>query len=390
MKYNFNQIIDRYNTNSIKWDGVDKYFKGKDLFPMWVADMDFSAPPELIERIRKRLDHGVFGYTLFPDIYYQSIINWLNRRHNWKISQDWILYSPGVVPAVNYAIQAFTHPGDKVIVQTPVYYPFFPAVKNNGRQLVCNELKFCKDNYIMDFDDLTKKIDDRTNMIILCSPHNPVGRVWEKSELIQLADICLKNDILIVSDEIHFDLIYPGYKHTITASLSDEISLNTITCIAPSKTFNIAGLKSSAVIIENEKLRNRYNHVLLQNGVLHSDPLSIEATIAAYDQCENWLDQLLVYLEKNVEIVMKYFPDHNLDIIPIRPQGTYLIWLDFRRLNLSDQEIDDRLLNRGKIALDPGHIFGKGGEGFQRINIACPREMLMKGLEKIKTAVKDV
>ncbi|MGC9367584.1 MAG: MalY/PatB family protein [bacterium] len=390
MKYSFDQIIDRYNTNSIKWDGVDKYFQGKNLFPMWVADMDFATPPEVIEALRKRIDHGVFGYTLFPDSYYQAIIDWLLKRHNWKIRQEWILYSPGVVPAVNYAIQAFTHPGDKVIVQTPVYYPFFPAVKNNGRQLVCNELKYSNDKYIMDLDELKGQIDDRTKMIILCSPHNPVGRVWEKSELIQLVEICLRNEILIVSDEIHFDLIYPGYKHTITASLSDEISKNTITCIAPSKTFNIAGLKSSAVIIENEKLRSRYNHVLLQNGVMHSDPLSIEAAIAAYNRCEQWLEQLLVYLKENVEIVMNYFQEQNLNIIPVKPQGTYLIWLDFRGLSLSDQEIDQRLLNRGKIALDPGHIFGKGGEGFQRINIACPRKLLVKGLHKIKTAVKDV
>ncbi|MTI68854.1 MAG: pyridoxal phosphate-dependent aminotransferase [Firmicutes bacterium] len=389
MKYNFDKVIDREGSDCIKWDHVDLYFGKKDLLPMWVADMDFEVPKEINEAIKKRTEHGVYGYTKRPDSFYYSLINWTNKRHNWDIKKEWIIYTPGVVPAINIAINAYTKPGDKVIIQSPVYFPFSESVKNNGRQLIDNELKLENGRYVMDFEDLEKKIDSRVKLLILCSPHNPIGRVWNEEELKKLGEICLKNDILIVSDEIHSDIIYKGSKHIPISNISNKLANNTITCLAPSKTFNIAGLSASSIIIPNEKLRIEFNKEIDNLHIGMANIFGMVALEAAYNYGEKWLEELLEYLEGNVKFVMDFIDDiPNVNVI--RPEGTYLMWIDFNGLELNDEKLKDLIINKAKVALNDGEDFGPGGKGFKRMNIACPRSILKEGLERIAKAVKEI
>jgi len=389
MTYNFDEIIDRDPTNAVKWTLRKSLHGDEDIIPLWVADMDFASPPAVTEALKARAAHPLYGYTGATDSYYESIIEWMNKRHEWKIKREWICFTPGVVTAIDVAIQAYTNPGDKIIVQPPVYYPFASTVRNNGRQLVENCLKLENSRYVMDYEDLEKKIDARTKMIILCSPHNPIGRVWKRSELEKLVDVCSRKDILIVSDEIHSDLILGKIKHTCIASLSDEASRRTITLTAPSKTFNIAGLKTSNIIIPEKKLREAYMNILVNNGY-GSNIFGLTAAEAAYSKGEAWLEELLEYLRANLKLLEEYISTKipELKVFPV--EGTYLPWIDCKELCLDDPQLNDLFLKDAKLWLDTGTMFGSGGSGFMRINIACPRSLLIQALERLENAVKNL
>ncbi|ACR78872.1 MULTISPECIES: MalY/PatB family protein [Kosmotoga] len=389
-KYDFDKFIDRRETNSYKWDYLDEAFGTRDLIPMWVADMDFEAPKPVIEAIKNRAQHGCYGYTARPDSYYESIMNWLEKRHSWKVEKEWLLHSPGVVPGIVIAILAFTNPGDKVIIQTPVYHPFYSTVRENGRQLVKNPLKLENGKYFMNFEDLESKIDERARMLILCNPHNPGGRVWTEGELLKLGELCIKHDLIILSDEIHSDIIMPGYKHIPIASISQELADRTITYIAPSKTFNLAGLTTSTVIISNQRLRRIYNNMLSSLELNLGNVFGIVATEAAYRYGEEWLEQLLKYLKGNLEFLKKFISERLPEIKVVEPEGTYLVWLDFRGLGMDQEELRKFIIEKAKLGLNDGVTFGEEGKGFQRMNIACPRSILKKALEQLETAVKNL
>ena len=389
MKYNFDEVIDRTNYHSVKWDDLETTFGAvpKDVLPMWVADMEFRSPQPVIEAIKKAAEHGIYGYTSRPDSYYQAIIDWMERRHSWKVKKDWLAFSPGVVPALSFIIRAFTQPGDKVVDQPPVYYPFFRVIENNGCRVVNNPLKFSNKKYFIDWEDLERKIDDpRVKLLILCSPHNPVGRVWQKEELIILGEICLKHNIIVVSDEIHADILFKGYKHTPFASISPAFAHHSITCTAPSKTFNLAGLQTSTIIIPNKKYYKIYNNILDSLALDENNVFGLVALEAAYRDGEEWLEQLLAYLNENLEFLMKYFRERIPKIKVIKPEGTYLVWLDCRQLGLSTKDLNNFMINKAGVALDGGDWFGTEGKGFMRINIACPRSFLEECLKRIERA----
>ena len=393
MKYNFDEVIDRTKYHSVKWDELEATFGAvpKDVLPMWVADMEFRSPQPVIEAIKKAAEHGIYGYTSRPDSYYQAIIDWMERRHNWKVKKDWLAFSPGVVPALSFIIRAFTQPGDKVVVQPPVYYPFFRVIENNGCHVVNNPLKLSNKKYFMDWEDLESKVDDpRVKLLILCSPHNPVGRVWQKEELIILGEICLEHNIIVVSDEIHADILFEGYKHLPFASISPAFAHHSITCTAPSKTFNLAGLQTSTIIIPNKKYYKIYNSILDGFALDENNVFGLVALEAAYRYGEEWLEQLLSYLNENLKFLMKYFKERIPKIKVIKPEGTYLIWLDCRQLGLSAKDLNNFMIKKARVALDDGYWFGTEGKGFMRINIACPRSFLEEGLKRIEKAVNSI
>jgi len=391
MKYDFDEVIDRTNYHSVKWDELETTFGAKDVLPMWIADMEFRSPQPVIEAIKKVNEHGIYGYTSRPLSYYQAIINWMEKRHNWKIKKDWIAYSPGVVPALSLIIRAFCQPGDKVIVQPPVYCPFFRVIENNGCHVVNNPLKLSNKKYFIDWEDLERKVDDpRVRLLILCSPHNPVGRVWQKEELIILGEICLKHNIIVVSDEIHADILFKGYKHTPFASISPAFAHNSITCTAPSKTFNLAGLQTSTIIIPNKKYYKIYENILDSLALNENNVFGLVALEAAYRDGEEWLEQLLSYLNENLEFLVKYFQEKIPKIKVIKPEGTYLVWLDCRPLGLSAKDLNNFMIKKARVALDDGYWFGIEGKGFMRINIACPRSFLEEGLRRIERAVSSI
>ena len=381
--YNFDKIIDREHTANVKYDLRETYFGRKDVLPMWVADMDFATPDFITSAVQRRAEHLIYGYSYRTDSYFRSIIDWFTRRYQWPIKKEWILFSPGVVPAFNFALQAYTNPGDKIIVQPPVYFPFFSAIKNNNRIQLDNQLIYSGGRYTIDFDDLREKARE-AKMIFLCSPHNPSGRCWTKEELNELAAICLENEVLILSDEIHSDLILPGFKHIPTASLSGEIANKTITCVAPSKTFNIAGLATSNVIIEDEELRNAFNEAIEKVHVAGGNLFGKVALEAGYTHGDQWLDELLVYLQGNFKLLEERIESEFplLSVVPL--EATYLSWIDFSKTGLSDEEIKDRLINKAGLGLSHGPIFGKGGEGFQRMNLGAPRAIVEEGIDRLK------
>lgn len=388
--YNFDEIVERRGTNCEKWDGLKELYGRDDLLPLWVADMDFSAPPAISSALEKRGEHNIYGYTYCGDEYYEAVIGWMSRRHNWDIKKEWIVFTPGVVPALSLAIKAFTKPGDKVIIQSPVYHPFYDVIGNNGRHIVNNPLIYKDGKYTMDYEDLEEKIDSRTRILLLCNPHNPVGRVWTKEELNKLGEICLKNDIIIISDEIHFDIVYKDYNHTVMANISPEIRENCIVCTAPSKTFNIAGLQMSNIIIPNDKLRNRYKTEFENSRISGPNIFGIEALIAAYNNSEDWLDKLLVYLEGNRDYLINFVKERIPQIKVIKPEGTYLAWVDCSGLNMDPAELRDFFVNKCRLALNAGEMFGKEGQTFQRFNIGCPQAILGEALIRIEAGVNSL
>ena len=388
--YDFDTVIDRRNTDCAKWDGMKPLFGTNDLLPMWVADMDFKAPSEVIEALRERVDHGIFGYTRRFEPYREAIAGWFLRRHGWEIRTEWIRHAPGVVPALAASIMAFTQPGEGILVQPPVYYPFFSTIKGRGRTVVENPLKLINGRFEMDFDDLEKKLDNSAiKLVFLCSPHNPVGRVWSREELEKFGEICAARGVVVVSDEIHCDILYKGAKHTPLASISDAMRESTITSVAPSKTFNIAGLATAAIIIPSKRLRDNYQSVIDFVNIDGGNVFGTTALEAAYAKGDAWLDALLVYLEGNLNFIENFLAERLPSISLLGPEGTYVPLLDCRSLNLSGPELERLLVENGKVALDGGHWFGTGGDGFVRINIATPRALLKEGMERIEKALKD-
>ena len=386
MNFDFDKIIERKGSSCVKWDGMEKFLGAGEALPMWVADMDFLTPGYITEAIIKRANHGIFGYALRDEGYFTSLMSWLERRHQWKVERDWITFCPGVVPAVNMAVLAYTDPGDKIIVQPPVYFPFFTAVTDHNRTLVYNNMEMRNGRLCMDFENLETLAKDGAKMLIISNPHNPGGSVWTKEELTQMAEICLKYEILIISDEIHCDLIYKPFKHIPVAGLSKEISMQTFTTVAPSKTFNLSGLATSSVIIENENLRKKFNdqvnHMHIGGGNIFGNIASEEA----YLHGDTYVDELMDYLAKNVEILEKYVAEYLPKIKVIRPESTFLVWLDCREMNMKDDDLNKFFLHKAKVGMNPGIMFGTGGEGFMRMNIGCPAATLIKGLDQIKEA----
>ena len=378
MKYNFDEIIERRGTNSYKWD----LMKEDEVIPMWVADMDFPTAPAIIEALQKRVAHGIFGYTLVPDSYYEAIINWFSRRHQWNIERDWILYTSGVVPALSCTLKAITMPGEKVLVQTPVYNCFFSSIKNNGCEVVENELRRVGNcTYEIDFEDFERKCaDEKTTAFILCNPHNPAGRVWKKEELERMNDICMK----VIADEIHCELVMPGYHYTPFASISEACRDNSVTLNSPTKAFNIAGLQIANIICPDAALRRRIDRAININEVCDVNPFGVIALQAAYNEGEEWLDELNQYLWENYQALKDFFTTELPQVRVTRLEGTYLVWLDILGIELSSDEAYEQLMQDGKVFVNSGTLYGrKAGQGFLRVNIACPRKTLMQGLARI-------
>jgi cystathionine beta-lyase len=390
MNYDFNQTIERSGTNSVKWDPtILKNFlqvEEEGLLPLWVADMDFRVPVCLIENLKKRVEHGIFGYSAPLAEYYEALKWWQKTRHNWEIEQEWVTVTPGVVPALNFIIRALSEEGDKVIIQQPVYNPFKNTVENNNRVVVNNALKLENGNYVMDYDDLEEKAKDPdTKLLILCSPHNPLGRVWNREELLQLGEICNKHNVVVVSDEIHNDLILPPNQHVTYALLGNEFSDNSVICTAPSKTFNLAGLQTSNLIIPNKSIKEKIDKELQKSSIMFPNVFGIVGVTSVYSEGgAEWLDQLLNYLNENLDYLSGFLEEHMPKVRLLRPQGTYLAWLDFKETGLSFEEIERRILKDAKVLLDGGSWFGHDGEGYMRINVACPKSTLQQAITRIQ------
>ena len=386
MKYNFDEIIERRGTDCLKWDAVKGRWGRNDLLPMWVADMDFRTPPFVIEALRKRLDHEILGYTFACDEWYTSISAWLEKRHQWSISREMLMFVPGIVRGLAYALQCFTAPGDKVMVMTPVYHPFFLVTQHLGREVVYSPLELKDGQYSIDFKRFEEDVKD-SKVLIFCNPHNPGGRVWTKDELKQIAAICKQNNTLVLSDEIHADLTFSPYKHHPFATVSEEAAGNCVTFMAPSKAFNMPGLGSSYAIIVDEEIRNRFKSYMEAGEFDEGHLFAYLGTAAAYSQGEEWLEQMLAYLQGNIDFTERFLAEQLPVIKMIRPQASFLIFLDCRDLQLPAKELNDLFVDKAHLALNTGTTFGKPGEGFMRLNVACPRAVLEKALELLRDAI---
>lgn len=387
MKYNFDELITRRDTNSYKWDSA----ADSDILPMWVADMDFRTAPCVVEALRKRVEHGIFGYTKVPPAYYEATVNWFARRHNWTIDPDSIIYTSGVVPALSAVIKALTVPGDRVLVQTPVYNCFFSSICNNGCEVVECPLVYRNETYRIDFEELERQAaDPKVKLLLLCNPHNPAGRVWTPQELTRLGEICLRNNVWVVADEIHCELTFEGHTYTPFASLSEEFRMHSVTCVSPTKAFNIAGLQIANIIAADAEVRRKIDKAININEVCDVNPFGVEALIAAYNEGEEWLEELKHYLRVNYDYLRAYF-DEYLPQFPVTMlEGTYLVWVDCSVCGCTSEEIVNALLEKEKLWVNAGSMYGKAGEGFIRINIACPRQRLMEGLERLKRTLNAI
>jgi cystathionine beta-lyase len=388
MVFDFNTVVERRKTGSVKWDFLETFFGKGGLQPMWVADMDFKAPPEILNPIRQRAAHGVFGYTAKTEQFYSAVISWFSRRYHWNIKKQWIVTTPGVVPALNLAMQEFTKPGDGVIIQSPVYFPFKESIELNGRKLLDNRLLLKDNRYEIDWADLEEKAED-AEMLLFCSPHNPVSRVWTVSELRQLETVCHKHDLVVFSDEIHADIVFKPNAHTPSAAVSRKLADRTISAFATSKTFNLAGLQLSINIIPSEEIRRRFKLTLEKLHMNMSNIFGIVGTQAAYEHGDNWLDQLLPYLWSNYLAVEEFLRRRIPEITVLKPEGTFLVWLDCRKLGFNDDELAAFFVQKAGLALTNGILFGPGGSGFMRMNIGCPRQAVIAGLEKLERAMSD-
>jgi len=397
--YDFDKIISRKNTNCAKWDLSEFIFGEKDIIPMWVADMDMPVAKPITEALTKRIEHEYYGYPVpMPYSTLMAIINRMKRKYDWDVKPEWIVTTPGVVPAMYNAIRAFTTPGDAVIHQEPVYYHFQGAIENSGCQRAANVLTLEKGRYKIDYEDLSAKFKpkmgmyptpSRTNMFLLCNPHNPVGRVWTREELIQMGEIAIRNDAVVVSNEIHCEILFKGYRHIPFASISKEFEQNSIVCMSPSKTFNIAGLEASVIIIPNDTLRKKFEQT--RKGILPNlNIMGLVAMEAAFDKGDVWLEQFLNYLQGNYDFLFDYFIKYIPKIKVIEPEGTYLVWLDCRELGMNQAELTDFMNHKARVGLDHGFVFGPSGAGFERINIACPLSLLEEALKRIETAVNEL
>jgi cystathionine beta-lyase len=401
MKYNFDEEVDRRGTNSLKWefmepedepghwDHTDRSFGEGRVLPMWVADMDFRCPEPVVQALVDRAQDGIYGYAAPTEAFQGSVVSWMKRRHGWEIQPEWICPTPGVVCALHMLVRTFVAPGEGVIIQPPVYHPFARSIQHGGAEVLNNPLVYEGGRYRMDFADLERKArDPRARMLILCSPHNPVGRVWTREELLRLGEICLQNDVLVVADEIHADLVLRGHRFTPFAGLNEDFAAHSVVCTAPSKTFNVAGLQTSCIVVPDADLRGRYAATLDLHGLHLVNTFGLVALQAAYDHGEDWLAQVLPYIESNLDYLEGYVRQYIPQINVIPPEGTYLVWLDCRRLGLDDQALKKLMLADARVYLDDGVIFGPGGSGFQRINIACPRSILMEALDRIRVQIE--
>ena len=389
MSTNFDEIIDRYGTSCLKYDFTAERGYPKDVLPLWVADMDFRAPAPVITALRERAAHGIFGYTQVKDNYFAVLQNWFRTHHSWETERRDLVITPGVVFAIATAIRAFTEPQDAVLIQQPVYYPFANMIRQNGRVLVDNPLQLADGCYTIDFEAFEQTITaHHVKLFILCSPHNPVGRVWRRAELEQLAAICLRHNVIVVADEIHEEFVRPGFRHIPFASLSPEAAAITVTCTSPSKTFNLAGLQVSNIFIKNKELRRRFKAELGASGYDEPNTLGLAGAKAAYEHGSAWLTELLAYIEGNYARTKEFLAAQLPKVTLIEPEGTYLLWLNFRSYGLADEELNQKIIREANLWLDDGPIFGAGGSGFQRINIACPWEVLRTGLENLARAFR--
>ncbi len=390
MAFDFNLIVNRKNTNSLKYDFALERGKEADIIPLWVADMDFPTVPEVAEALVTASRHGIFGYTEVKEEYFKVLRNWFSSHYHWDIERKWLVKTPGVVYAIATAIRAFTEKNDAVLIQRPVYYPFSESIVSNKRRLINNPLVYEAGKYHIDFIDFEEKIvKNQVKLFILCNPHNPVGKVWTKEELIRLGDICVKHNVLIVSDEIHADFIYPGHEHLVFANLKPEYSERTITCTAPSKTFNLAGLQVSNVFIGNPNLKSEFKAEIGRTGYSQLNTMGLIACRAAYEFGDQWLKELKQYLLGNLNYVREFLKEQIPEVKLIEPEGTYLVWIDFSNLKLAQEELEHLIVKKAKLWLDAGTMFGPEGLGFQRINIACPRETLTLALNQLRDAITE-
>ncbi|WP_281976040.1 MalY/PatB family protein [Halobacillus litoralis] len=384
----FNQFISRKGTRSVKWDMAEELYQDKDVLPMWVADMDFKTPEAVTNALMERVEHGIFGYTLPDRLVKNQITEWLSKRHGWEIDPEWITYSPGVIPSLHMIIQSLTDIGDHVIIQTPVYPPFYSVIKDHGRHVVKNPLVLKDNRYEIDFDDFERKIKENgVTLFILCNPHNPVGRVWTKEELKRLSDICEKHSVKIVADEIHADLIFSGHKHTPIASLSEPINQLTITCLSPTKTFNLAGLQTSYVVTADASIKKKLDKQFHNQGMMMLNTLGITAMEAAYEHGEEWLEELNEVLESHRDYVMERIHSETSLLKVFPAEGTYLLWIDCRGLQMNQKELKSFMQKKAKVGLNDGVSFGDEGKGFMRLNIAAPKSTLEEGVSRIIDAV---
>ncbi|GIM57005.1 cystathionine beta-lyase [Capnocytophaga canimorsus] len=387
MKYNFDEVIDRKGTDATKIDTLQERWGRTDLLPLWVADMDFRTPPFIVDTLKKRIENEVFGYTCKPKCWYDAIIDWQSRRHNWQIAPEMISFTPGVVPALAMAVQALTQPGDKVLIQPPVYFPFAMVVNNNHRTLVNSPLDFKDGQYHINFERLQRDIKG-CKLFLFCHPHNPGGRVWTKEEMQKVAEICHENNVIVVSDEIHADLTLPPFKHIPFATVSQKAKNNSITFASPSKAFNMAGFSSSYAVIENPEIRKKFQQYVEGNMLCDGNIFAFQTVVSAYKQGESWLNQMLDYVQQNINFLVDYIREHIPQIHVIVPQASYLVFLDFRPLKLSQEQIVHLCVDGAKLALNDGAIYGEEGEGFMRINLACPRSVVACALKQLKEAIE--
>ena len=397
MKYGkefFDAYVERRNTRSIKWDGCNAKFgvdPAVEMLPMWIADMDFRAPEEVVKTVAERAEHGVYGYIINrPDSFPQTMQNWIRKRYHWEAKPEWILFTPGVIPGFNIAYQTFTQPGDGIIVQTPIYYPFMDGIRNNGRKMVVNQLIEMDGYWTMDFDLLEQQVKDPANKIlIMANPHNPTGRCWTREELERLGNLCADNDVLLICDEIHADLIMPEATYCSMGTISEKIRQNTIFHYAPSKTFNLAGLQTAYVVIPNEEIRSRFEQGLTANRIFNMNWFGQVATEVAYDQCEDYVAGLCSYVSANMDYMAAYLREHLPQLKMRKSEGTYMVWVDFRGTGMTTEEIEHFISHKAHIGVDMGTWFGPGGEGWLRFNLACPRCLVEKAMQMLTEALQN-
>jgi cystathionine beta-lyase len=388
--HNFDKQINRRNTFSYKWDQGEVLFGEKDILPLWVADMDFLSPPSAVEAILKRGAHGIYGYSYRSEEYMKSITDWFHRRHQWKFEESLLTDLPGIVTALSIAVQCFSNPGDKVIIQTPVYYPFYDVIQMNEREVVKNSLILENDYYTMNYDLLEQQLKEGAKILFLCNPHNPGGRVWKKEELIRLGELCLKYNTLVVSDDIHCDLVFEGHKYIPFASISEEFAQNSITCLAPTKTFNMPGLQTSYTVIPNPELKKKFDHKVKALSLHMVNYFGPVATMACYNEGEEWLNDLIRYIDENLQYAITYLKEHLPMLQVMEPEGTYLLWVNCRKLGLTIPELKELMFQKSKVAFSEGSVFGSEGEGYIRINLACPRETLEKALIRFSETIEKL
>lgn len=384
---NFDKVVERRGTGCLKYDFVKQWGMPEDVLPLWVADMDFETSSYVVDALAERLRHGIFGYTESGEEYFEAVKGWMARHHDWEIQRDWLVKTPGVVFALAMAVRAYTNPGDAVLIQQPVYYPFSEVVRDNGRRLISNTLYLGDDNrYHIDFEDFERKlVEEKIKLFILCSPHNPVGRVWTREELCRLGDLCVKHNVTVVSDEIHADFVFQG-KHQVFANLKKEYESVSIICTAPSKTFNLAGLVMSNIFIPDAELRKRFRGQMDAAGISQLGVMGLTACEAAYSQGEEWYQAMLKYVKDNIDFISQYVKENLPGVRMVEHEGTYLVWLDFRGIGLDEKTLEHKIVHEAKLWLDSGTMFGEGGSGFQRVNAACSRKILKEALDRMKAA----